>query len=167
MSDAHYRIATLIFFENARGEQLLLHRRQSPNAGLLSPIGGKLETNVGESPVECALREIEEEVGLRLEESELRLFGYLAERDESRAKHWMVYLFRSQVPISDLPPTIEEGEFGFYAPAHFPDLPLPKTDAQILWPVYLQNPNGFTGIRVVRKADGSVEPVIECEIVGE
>ena len=51
-----YKIAVLVFLENAAGEHLLLLRAKAPNLGAWSPIGGKLETAVGESPFECAVR---------------------------------------------------------------------------------------------------------------
>ena len=51
-----YKIAVLVFLENNAGEHLLLLRAKAPNLGAWSPIGGKLETAVGESPFECAVR---------------------------------------------------------------------------------------------------------------
>ena len=56
-----YKIAVLVFLENAAGEHLLLLRAKPPNLGIWSPIGGKLDTAAGESPFECAVRETQEE----------------------------------------------------------------------------------------------------------
>ncbi|MDH3718370.1 MAG: NUDIX hydrolase, partial [Planctomycetota bacterium] len=61
-----YKIGCLVYLYDERGHLLLLHRRQSPNQGLYSPIGGKLHMDEGESPMACALREIREEVELDL-----------------------------------------------------------------------------------------------------
>ena len=44
----------------------MLHRNKNPNMGLYSPIGGKLDITTGESPHDCALREIMEETELQL-----------------------------------------------------------------------------------------------------
>ena len=47
------------------GRYLMLHRtkkKQDPNAGKWIGVGGKFED--GESPEECARREVEEETGL-------------------------------------------------------------------------------------------------------
>ena len=55
-----YKIAVLVFLENAAGDHLLLLRAKPPNLGSWSPIGGKLETATGESPFECAVRETAE-----------------------------------------------------------------------------------------------------------
>ena len=46
-----YKIATLLYCFNERDEVLLLERAQEPNLGLWSPAGGKLKTDVGESPM--------------------------------------------------------------------------------------------------------------------
>src|ERR1035437_3474557 len=61
-----YKIAVLAYIFNAEGKLLLLHRKKPPNQDLYSPIGGKLEQQIGESPYACALREIAEEVGVAL-----------------------------------------------------------------------------------------------------
>ena len=58
-----HKLAVLVFMENAAGEHLLLLRAKPPNLGVWSPIGGKLETALGESPFECAVREVAEETG--------------------------------------------------------------------------------------------------------
>jgi len=52
-----YQIATLLYCFNEREEVLLLERAQEPNFGLWSPCGGKLRTDLGESPYVCACRE--------------------------------------------------------------------------------------------------------------
>src|SRR5262249_15636888 len=43
-----YKIAVLVFLQNEAGDHLLLHRAKPPNLGAWSPIGGKLETAIGE-----------------------------------------------------------------------------------------------------------------------
>ena len=43
-----YKIAVLIFLENSAGELLLMLRAKAPNLGVWSPIGGKLETGIGD-----------------------------------------------------------------------------------------------------------------------
>jgi 8-oxo-dGTP diphosphatase len=49
---------------------LLLKRDRPPNAGLWTAPGGKME--LGESPIECCLREIKEETHLTLQDPQLR-----------------------------------------------------------------------------------------------
>ncbi|MEQ9825174.1 MAG: NUDIX domain-containing protein [Puniceicoccaceae bacterium] len=143
-----YRIATLIFMEHADGRQLLLQRRKAPNQGLWTPIGGKLETSVGESPVQCAVREVREEAGVHIQESELHLFGYLAEKAYEHECHWLIFLFHCHQKLHSLPEAMDEGSFAFHARQELHHLPMAQPDREILWPTYWKHRDGFTGIRV-------------------
>ena len=53
--------ATLTFIQSGN-QVLLIRKKRGLGAGLINGPGGKLEAN--ESPAECAVREVEEEVGL-------------------------------------------------------------------------------------------------------
>lgn len=53
--DLPYKIACLCDLRDKDDNVLLLHRIKAPNKGLCSPIGGKLEMQLGESPAQCAL----------------------------------------------------------------------------------------------------------------
>lgn len=148
MTDKPFRIATLVFLENEKGEQLLLHRRQSPNKDLWIPIGGKLHTEQGESPFECAIRETLEETGIRLTADDLHLFGYLSEESYEGQGHWLIFLFHCKKKLTQLPPPIKEGVFGFHPMEAIDDLPIPGSDKAFLWPIYRRNRNGFTGVKI-------------------
>src|SRR3954468_23670427 len=82
-----YKIAVLVFLENAAGEQLLMLRAKPPNLGAWSPIGGKLETGIGESPFECAVRETFEETGHRVATDDFHLFAMIAEKAYEGQSH--------------------------------------------------------------------------------
>ena len=56
------RFATLMFVVR-RGEVLLIRKKRGHGAGKINAPGGMVES--GETPLQCALREIEEEVGVR------------------------------------------------------------------------------------------------------
>ncbi len=56
------RVATLLFVVR-RGQVLLIHKLRGHGAGNVNGPGGMVEP--GETPLRCALREIEEEVGVR------------------------------------------------------------------------------------------------------
>ncbi|HEY5079296.1 MAG TPA: NUDIX domain-containing protein [Opitutaceae bacterium] len=142
-----YKIAVLVFLENAAGEHLLLHRAKAPNKGAWSPIGGKLEMATGESPFECAVRETREETGLVVAASDMHLFAVIAEKAYEGESHWLMFLFRCLRPLPGLPPDISEGGFGFYSRKAVDELALPETDRAALWPVYDQHREHFVALR--------------------
>lgn len=145
--DLPYRIAVLVFLENAAGEHLLLHRAKPPNLGAWSPIGGKLETSAGESPFECAVRETREETGFAIGTADLHLFAVIAEKAYEGQAHWLMFLFRCLRPIPGLPPDISEGRFGFYSRRAVDALTLPETDRTALWPIYDAHRGRFVSLR--------------------
>jgi 8-oxo-dGTP diphosphatase len=142
-----YKIAVLVFLENAAGEHLLLHRAKAPNKGAWSPIGGKLEMATGESPFECAVRETQEETGLSIGISDLHLFAIIAEKAYEGESHWLIFLFRCKRPLPCLPPDIPEGRFGFFDRRAVDGLSLPETDRKALWPVYDAHRERFVVLR--------------------
>lgn len=142
-----YKIAVLVFIENPAGEQLLLLRAKPPNLNCWTPIGGKLETAVGESPFECAARETREETGHEIATSDLHLFGMIAEKAYEGESHWLLFLFRCTKPITALPPAMDEGKFGFFSRAAIDELELPATDRTALWPIFDEHRDGFVALR--------------------
>jgi len=156
-----YKIAVLVFLENAAGEQLLLHRAKPPNLGAWSPIGGKLELATGESPFQCAARETEEETGFAIETTDLHLFGMIAEKAYEGQSHWLLFLFRCLRPIGHLPPDMEEGKFGFFSREALEKLPLPETDRTALWPIYDQYKDRFVALRADCSPDQPLRVTIE------
>lgn len=150
-----YKISVLVFIENRAGEQLLMLRAKQPNLGVWTPIGGKLEMATGESPLECAVRETEEETGLKVAPSDLHLFAMIAEKAYQGESHWLMFLFRCQRPIDALPPDIAEGTFAFFPRAKIAELRIPETDAAALWPIFDQYRDRF----VMLRADCAVSPI--------
>jgi 8-oxo-dGTP diphosphatase len=142
-----HQIAVLVFLENAAGEHLLLLRAKPPNLGVWSPIGGKLETGLGESPFECAVRETREETGFVVTTAYLHLFAMIAEKACEGESHWLMFLFRCRQPIGALPPDIAEGKFGFFSREAVSRLEVPETDRHALWPIYDQYRDRFVVLR--------------------
>lgn len=142
-----HKLAVLVFVENAAGEQLLIRRAKMPNLGNWSPIGGKVETGVGESPFECAVRETGEEAGFEIATRDLHLFGMISEKAYEGQSHWLLFLFRCRKPIPHLPPAIDEGHFGFFSRAAVDGLSLPETDRTALWPFYDKYRDRFVALR--------------------
>ena len=142
-----FKISALVFTHNAQGQQLLIKRKKAPNSGCWSPIGGKLDMPAGESPYECARRETEEEIGLRLDDGDLHCFGYISEKNYEGAGHWLMFLFECKKLINELPDAINEGYFKFFERAAIDQLAIPETDRTLLWPYYDQYKEGFIGLR--------------------
>lgn len=150
-----YKISVLVFIENTAGEQLLLLRAKQPNLGVWTPIGGKLEMATGESPFECAVRETEEETGLKIAQEDLRLFAMIAEKAYQGDTHWLMFLFRCKQAIAGLPADITEGKFAFFSREQIKTLAIPETDKAALWPIFDQYRDGFVAL----KADCTLSPI--------
>ena len=85
------KLATLCYIKKD-GKTLMLHRTKKENdihEGKWVGVGGKIEK--GESPEECAVREVFEETGLK--EEELKLRGLLTFPDFNNSEDWYGYLY--------------------------------------------------------------------------
>ena len=159
-----FKISVLVFIRNPKGEHLLIQRSKAPNLGCWSPIGGKLDMHLGESPYECARRETQEEVGLELMDEDLHCFGYIAEKSYEGTGHWLMFLFDCRRAIDALPPTIDEGHFAFYSRDAVEELPIPETDRTLLWPYYDRFKNSFVGLRANCDPSGELTLVEELNL---
>lgn len=142
-----FKISTLIYVRNEADELLLLQRRKEPNKGLWSPIGGKLEMALGESPFEAARRETEEEIGLQISDTDLHLFAMISEKHYEGRIHWLMFMFDCRIRLEDLPPAMDEGTLAFFQPDAIAKLPVPESDRQALWPLYFKHREGFVSLR--------------------
>ncbi|HRQ74182.1 MAG TPA: NUDIX domain-containing protein [Phycisphaerales bacterium] len=130
-----YRLACLCDIRDDAGRVLLLHRAKPPNEGLCSPIGGKLDMASGESPAECARREIAEEAGVEVPLDRLRLVGLISEAGYEGNGHWLLFYFRVLGAIPVRTGRMNEGMLEWHDPALLDGLPLPETDRRIIWPL--------------------------------
>lgn len=156
-----FRISVLIFLRDQEDRQLLLQRRKAPNLGCWSPIGGKLEMAQGESPFECAVREVREEADLELTAADLHLFAMVSEKNYEGSGHWLMFLFESRKRLEKLPPPMEEGRLGLFSRREIDELPIAETDRQALWPIYDRYREGFVSLRADTLPNGSLEVVLE------
>ncbi|MEE9403986.1 MAG: NUDIX domain-containing protein [Algisphaera sp.] len=138
-----YKIASLCYLFDDQGRTLLLHRIKPPNADRYSPIGGKLETAIGESPTACAVREIHEEVGLAVSPDDLHLTGMVSERAYENQTHWLMFLYEVTHPVDLAPGTFDEGSFDWYTREQIDQLPIPESDAKVIWPAFWAHRGGF------------------------
>ncbi|NUQ68263.1 MAG: NUDIX domain-containing protein [Phycisphaerales bacterium] len=145
MADAHavhgslpnlpYRIACLCDLRDAQGRILLLRRIRTPNLGMCSPIGGKLDIAHGESPAQCAQREILEEAGVEVPMDRLHLIGMVSEAAFEGAGHWLMFVYRVLGAVEVEPRDMREGRLDWHEPGELEALPLPETDRKIIWPL--------------------------------
>ncbi len=142
-----FKISVLVFVYDARGRHLLIKRTKAPNKDCWSPPGGKLEMALGESPFECARRELLEETGFAVEMADLHLFATISEKNFEGSGHWLMFLFNCQKPIAALPASIDEGRFEFFTREEINNLAIPPTDHTLVWPYFDKYKNGFVALR--------------------
>ncbi len=130
-----YKIACLCDLRDAQGRILLLRRNKAPNQGLCSPIGGKLDVDHGESPAQCAQREIKEEAGIDVPIERLHLIGLVSEQAFEGRGHWLMFVYRVLGTVEVSAQDIREGRLGWFHEVDLPALPLPETDREIIWPL--------------------------------
>ena len=94
------KLGTLVYLQRNQ-QTLMLHRvkkEQDYHEGKWNGLGGKLEP--GETPEECAIREVKEESGLDLVNPKLR--GIITCPMFDQVDDWYVYLFRGTTFTGDL-----------------------------------------------------------------
>lgn len=134
-----YRIACLCDLRDAEGRVLLLHRIKPPNKDLYSPIGGKLEMALGESPTRCAQREIQEEAGIDVPIERLHLSAMISEAGYEGQGHWLLFYFRVLGPVEVKAGPMDEGNLEWHDPESVAKLTLPETDRKVIWPLVRQH----------------------------
>ena len=146
-----YRIAVLCYLYDQDDRLLLLHRNKEPNVGCYSPIGGKLEALIGESPHACAIREIHEESGVVVKPKDIRLSGMLAETAYEGETHWLIFLYEVTRQINTEEITsmdIDEGSLEWVAVNDVESRNIPNTDREIIWPLVKQHRGGFFAVDI-------------------
>ncbi|MCB1125971.1 MAG: NUDIX domain-containing protein [Verrucomicrobiae bacterium] len=138
-----HKIATLLYCFDEQGAVLLMERAQEPNLGQWSPAGGKLHTALGESPYACACREAREELGIEIGPADLHLAGVISEEGYEGTAHWLMFLFEVRPRLRETPAPIREGRFAFIPREKLPDLNLPRTDREMIWPLFWRHRGGF------------------------
>lgn len=148
-----YKLACLCDLRDADGRILLLRRAKAPNQGLCSPIGGKLDMVLGESPAQCARREILEEAGIDVPIERLHLGGLISEQAYEGKGHWLMFYYRVLGPVKVEWTEIREGTLEWFRPDQIEGLPLPETDRRIIWPMIRSCEAGYDGTFDPKNAD--------------
>ncbi len=160
--DWAYRISTLLYCFSRDDEILLLYRNQEPNLGVWSPCGGKLDLANGESPYACACREAAEEMGMILTPRDLHMTGIVSEQGCEGQPHWLMFLFEVTPKLNRVPEAIREGKFEFFTRNNLAGLAIPKTDREMIWPLFWQHRGGFFAAHCHCREDGTHEWRVEA-----
>lgn len=106
----------------SREQFLLLERKNPPNKGTYTPVGGKLQPF--EDPVQAAIRETREETGIHL--SGVRYCGSLVESSPTKY-NWVCFVYLAEIaPVE--PPPCNEGVLTWIPIDRLPGVPTPPTD---------------------------------------
>ncbi|MHC4976254.1 MAG: NUDIX hydrolase [Planctomycetota bacterium] len=143
-----YKIAVLCDLRDSDGRVLMLHRARDPNKGLYSPIGGKLETTIGESPTQCARREIMEEAAIDVPIENLQLMGIISEAAYEGQAHWLLFVYRVTHPVEVSTGPMDEGTLDWHPLEEIDSLPMPESDRLVLWPMIRQWDSGVTCVHI-------------------
>jgi 8-oxo-dGTP diphosphatase len=138
------------------GCYLMLHRtkkKQDPNAGKWIGVGGKFEA--GESPEECALREVLEETGLTLVSPRLR--GIVTFVSDACPTEYM-FLFTADCFTGELRPC-DEGELAWVEKERVLSLPLWEGDRVFLR--LLAEGRPFFSLKLSYRGDTLVSAVLD------
>lgn len=104
---------------------LLLKRKNPPNQGLFTPVGGKLDAY--ESPENAAIREISEETGIIV--NKVNYCGLLVETSPIDY-NWTSFIYLSEVEYLS-PPDCNEGELFWIKNEDLSTISMPETDIHI------------------------------------
>lgn len=116
-------LSTLVYcYRNDR--VLLMFRHKEPNRRLWVAPGGKIEP--GESPHECAQRELQEETGLCANALVLR--GLVTEVLPTPHDQWLHFIYVATEVSGELGANHREGELRWWPAADVLQLPIPQAD---------------------------------------
>ena len=146
--DQRMKLATLCYVRNA-GRTLMIHRIKKQNdmhAGKWNGLGGKLEP--GETPEECAIREIREESGLIVRNPLLK--GFLTFPMFDGKDDWYAFVFLVNEFEGELIDS-QEGLLRWIPDGELLDLNLWAGD--LIFIPWLQRPGFFSGQFVYQDGD--------------
>lgn len=107
LDDGEHIALAVIFIENNLGE-FLMQKTSKEKGGLYSSTGGHVDH--GETPLETIKREVKEEVGVNIDDDEIKEFGFISYDMPLR---YLFYL-KKNININDAKVQKEEVEFMKY-----------------------------------------------------
>lgn len=138
------------------GQVLMMQRRKEPNLGLWVAPGGKIE--IGESPYECAVRELAEETGLRA--ARLIFRGMITEVSPQPDWQWMLFLYVAAAFSGEVGESHREGALQWWPVSEVPRLPIPQGD-KVFYPRIIDLDKPFFDARFVYDDNLDLAQVIE------
>ncbi len=148
-------LSTLVYCLD-NGQVLLMRRNKEPNLGLWVAPGGKVEA--GESPYDCAVRELQEETGLQAQK--LRFRGLVTEVSPRPDWQWMLVLYVTTDLLGDLNGDQREGEFRWWPLGETHSLSMPQSD-RVFFPTVIDFTQPFYEAKYVYNANLDLVEVIE------
>lgn len=142
------KLATLLYIKNSNGDFLLLKRAKDPNKGFLSPPGGKLLTDIAESPFQCAVREANEECGITSNVTDWKLKGIVTEKNYPNIGNIMIFLMEYKNTFNLKPQEFYEGSFSFIPEKDILKSNIPETDKLFIWKFVLNSDDNFFSISI-------------------
>jgi 8-oxo-dGTP diphosphatase len=134
IAPARPTLVTLVYV--LRDDQvLLLKRRKPPFPGQWTGPGGKVDH--GESPVECAIRELREETGLRARDPVLR--GVITETAPRDDWQWLIFAYVVRDAAGEVAADDREGTLRWWPVNEHPRIDMPPADHHFFAPVVLGN----------------------------
>ena len=117
-------ILTTMIYCIQNNHVLLMRRNKEPNLGLWVGPGGKLED--GESPYDCAYRELYEETGLSAQKLSLR--GMITEVSPRTDWQWMIFIYVTEDFTGTIIEDEREGSLKWVNLSEVNSLSLPQAD---------------------------------------
>ena len=148
-------LATMVYCIKG-GDVLLMLRNKEPNLGLWVGPGGKLEP--GESPYDCAKRELYEETGLEV--NDLYFRGLITEISPRPDWQWLMFLYVATEFSGTLVEDKREGRLSWCSLSEVMQLPIPEADSVFFQKVININ-MPFYQAKFVYDSDLSLVNVIE------
>ncbi len=135
---------------------LLMRRNKEPNLGLWVAPGGKVEP--GESPYECATRELREETCL--EAHGLHFRGMITEVSPRPDWQWMLFIYVATAFSGQVVGEDREGVLDWWPVGEVCDLALPEAD-RVFFPEVIDLGRPFYQAKCIYDADLGLAEVID------
>ena len=164
-SIGQYTIASIVVLKSDRGNFLLLDRKNHPNKGKMSPVGGKISADLPESIHESAVREVYEETGITVTTKDLSIYGMFTDVNMDSGDNWMVFVFRCHRLIDEDELAVRstpEGELAWVSDSNLEKANLPRLHRDHVWPRFLAcSCDGFFVVHHHKHAGDHISSLIQ------